>query len=54
METVSSAHQVEVIGVTKDRAYLEVSLFLTNKSRYTAVVAAKSVELPEAIVKELK
>jgi hypothetical protein len=54
MEIVSSAQQVEVIGVTKDRAYLEVSLFLTDKSRYVAVVAAKLVELPEAIVKKLK
>jgi Ca2+-binding EF-hand superfamily protein len=54
MEIVSSAQQVEVIGVTKDRAYLEVSLFLTGNSRYVAVVAAKLVDLPEAIVKKLK
>lgn len=54
MEIVSSTQQVEVIGVTKDRAYLEVSLFLTDKSRYVAVVTAKLVELPEAIVKKLK
>lgn len=54
MEIVSSAQQVVIIGVTKDRAYLEVSLFLKDKSRYVAVVATKLVELPEAILEKLK
>jgi hypothetical protein len=53
-EVVSSAQQVEVVGITKDLAYLEVSLFLTGKTRYVAVVATKLVDLPEAIVEKLK
>ena len=53
MEIVSSTQQVVIIGVTKDRAYLEVSLFLSSKSRYVAVVTTKLAELPDAIVKTL-
>jgi hypothetical protein len=51
---VYAYQQVEIIGVTKDRAYLEVSLFLADSSRYVAVVTANLVELPEAIVKKFK
>ncbi len=54
MEITSSAQQIEMIGVSKDRAYLEVSLFLKDKSRYVAVVTTKLVELPATIVEKLK
>lgn len=54
MEITSSGQQVEIIGTTRDRAYLEFRLFLSSESRYVAIVTTKLAELPEAIVKKLK
>lgn len=54
MKVVSSSHHIVPIGVSKDRAYLEYSLFLSSEHRYVAIVATDLAKLPEAIVTKLK
>lgn len=51
---VSSSQQVVPIGVSKDRAYLEYSLFLSSEYRYVAIVATDLTKLPDATATKLK
>jgi hypothetical protein len=54
MEIVSSGISIAPLGVTRDRAYLEVSVFLTSQHRYVAVVTTELAGLPEEVVNKLK
>jgi hypothetical protein len=54
MEIVSSSISIATLGVTRDRAYLEVSVFLTSKHGYVAVVTTELGGLPEEVVNKLK
>jgi hypothetical protein len=54
MEIISSGISIAPLGVTRDRAYLEVSVFLTSQHRYVAVVTTELGGLPEEIVNKLK
>ena len=53
-EIVSSGISIAPLGVTRDRAYLEVSVFLTSQYRYVAVVTTGLAGLPEEVVNKLK
>ena len=54
MEIVSSSISIATLGVTRDRAYLEVSVFLTSKHAYVAVVTTELAGLPKEVVNKLK
>ena len=54
MEIVSSGISITPLGVTRDRAYLEVSVFLTSQHRYVAVVTTELAGLGEEVVVKLK
>jgi hypothetical protein len=54
MEIVSSSISIATLGVTRDRAYLEVSVILTSKHAYVAVVTTELGGLPEEVVNKLK
>ncbi len=50
---VSSFSTTSVIGKTKKRAYLEVTIFLTSKHAYVAIVSAPFDDLPAATREKL-
>ena len=54
MKKISSSRHVEPIGVSKNRAYLEFTLFLTSKYRYVAVVSTDLSKIPDSIAAKLK
>ena len=54
MDIVSSGMSVTPIGASRDRAYMEVKIFLTSQHGYVAVVTTELAELPEEILKKLK
>ena len=54
MEIISSGISIAPIGVTRDRAYLQVSVSLTSQHRYVAVVTTELAGLPEEVVDKLK
>ena len=54
MEIISSSISIATLGVTRDRAYLEVSVFLTSQHRYVAVVTTELAGLPKEVVNKLK
>ena len=54
METVSSGMSIAALGMSRDRAYLEVNVFLTSQHRYVAVVTTELVGLPKEVVEKLK
>ena len=53
METISSGISIAPIGVTRDRAYLEVTVILTSQHGYVAIVTTELAGLPEEVVDKL-
>lgn len=53
IDQVSSFSKTSVIGKTKERAYLEVVIFLTSTHGYVAIVSAPLDDLPAATRKKL-
>ena len=53
MTTLSSSLSIAPLGVSHDRAYLEVKVFLTTRHAYVAVVTTELAGLPEEVVERL-
>jgi len=53
MDIISSGSSISPLGVSRDRAYLEVNVYLTSRHRYVAVVTTKLAGLPEEVVRKL-
>lgn len=54
MEIVSSGHVITPIGVSKDKAYLEVKIFLTSKLKNVVVVTTPLADLPKDLVERIR
>ena len=53
MDIISSGSSISPLGVSRDRAYLEVNVFLTSRHGYVAVVTTELAGLPEEVVRKL-
>jgi hypothetical protein len=53
MDIISSGSSISPLGVSRDRAYLEVNVYLTSRHRYVAVVTTELAALPEEVVRKL-
>jgi hypothetical protein len=53
VDQMSSSSTTSVIGKTRKRAYLEVTIFLTSKHAYVAIVSAPLDDLPAATREKL-